>query len=320
MPSHRPLPAIARQLQDTSLRYFLEVVRCGSIAEASVRLNVAGSAISRHITQPEALMGISLFERRPRGMVPSAAGELLASHAIKSAHEAERVAHDIQALQGLQRGRVRVATTEGFAMEFVPQLIASFVHKNPGVQFHMEVLPPADVSRRVVQGDADIGVTFTRAVEKDIRVELIRPAPIYAVMRSGHPLARLRRIGVAQMLAYPLALPSPDTTVRQLFDIACSLRRLAVTPALTSNYIAGLFGFLREHDGITIAGELSIRNQVARGDLVAIALRDPGLALRNMEVQTLVGRELPRAAQAFLGDLKADLAPDADEPAAAAAP
>ena len=81
-----------------------------------------------------------------------------------------------------------------------------------------------------------------------------------------------------------------------------------------------MFGFLREHDGITIAGELSIRNQVARGDLVAIALRDPGLALRNMEVQTLVGRELPRAAQAFLGDLKADLAPDADEPAAAAAP
>ena len=56
MPSHRPLPAIARQLQDTSLRYFLEVVRCGSIAEASVRLNVAGSAISRHITQLEACL------------------------------------------------------------------------------------------------------------------------------------------------------------------------------------------------------------------------------------------------------------------------
>ena len=42
---------IARQLQDTALRYFLEVVRCGSISEASTRLNVASSAISRHIAQ-----------------------------------------------------------------------------------------------------------------------------------------------------------------------------------------------------------------------------------------------------------------------------
>ncbi|KAF1020211.1 MAG: HTH-type transcriptional regulator CynR [Paracidovorax wautersii] len=305
--TNRPPTSAARQLQDTSLRYFLEVVRCGSIAEASARLNVAGSAISRHISQLEDLLGVALFERRPRGMVPSAAGELLAHHAIQSAHDAERVAHDIQALQGGQRGRVRVATSEGFAMEFMPQLIAAFVRKNPGVQFHLDVLPPAGVSRRIVQGEADIGVTFTRAVEKDIRAELVQPAPIYAVMRHGHPLAHLRRIGVAQMLAYPLALPTPDTTVRQLFDIACSHRRLAAVPALTSNYIAGLFGFLRDHDGMTIAGELSIRRQVARGELVALPLRDPGMALRNMEVQTLMGRELPRAAQTFLNDLKAEL-------------
>lgn len=304
----RPSPTAARQLQDTSLRYFLEVVRCGSIAEASARLNVASSAISRHIAQLEELLGVALFERRPRGMLPSAAGELLAHHAIKSAHEAERVAHDIQALSGGQRGRVRVAASEGFAMEFLPQLIAAFIGRHPGVQFHLDTLAPAEVSRRIAQGDADIGVTYTRAIEKDIRAEVIQPAPIYAVMRHGHPLAHLRRIGVAQMLAYPLALPMPDTTVRQLFDIACSHRRLAVVPALTSNYIAGLFGFLRNHDGITIAGELSIRNQVARGELVAIPLRDPGMALRNMEVQTLLGRELPRAAQAFLADLKAELA------------
>lgn len=305
----RPLPVISRQLQDTSLLYFLEVVRCGSIAVASSRLNVAGSAISRHIAQLEDLLGVALFERHPRGMVASAAGERLAHHAIKSAHEAERVAHDILALRGGQRGRVRIAASEGFAMEFLPQLIADFVQRQPEVQFHLDSLPPAEVSRRIVLGDADIGLTYTRTVEKDIHVELIQAAPIYAVMRSGHPLSRLRRISLTQMLSYPLALPMPDTTVRQLFDLACNQRRLAVTPALTSNYIAGLFGFLREHDGITIAGELSIRRQVQRGELLAIPLREPGLALRSLELQTLLGRALPRAAQAFLNELKAELTP-----------
>jgi len=57
----------SRHLQEPALRYFLEVVRCGSITEASKRLNVAISAISRQIARLEDLLGMVLFERRPRG-------------------------------------------------------------------------------------------------------------------------------------------------------------------------------------------------------------------------------------------------------------
>ena len=105
-------------LQETSLRYFLEVVRCGSISEASTRLNVAGSAISRQIANLEQALGTPLFERRPRGMVASAAGEMLAAYAFRMALEADRLVQDVDALQGLRRGLVRVATSEGFAIEF----------------------------------------------------------------------------------------------------------------------------------------------------------------------------------------------------------
>ena len=72
-------PAAVRSLQDTALRYFLEVTRCGSVRLASQRLNVAGSAISRAIAQLEDLLGVQLFDRHARGMVPSAAGEYPAS-------------------------------------------------------------------------------------------------------------------------------------------------------------------------------------------------------------------------------------------------
>jgi DNA-binding transcriptional LysR family regulator len=299
----------ARQLQDTALRYFLEVVRCGSISEASQRLNVAGSAISRHIAQLEDLVGTSLFERHARGMVPSAAGEVLAVHAQKSAHDAERAVHEIQALQGMQRGRVRIAASEGFAMEFLPRLISDFVQLHPGIQFHLGVYPPAESTRRVLLGDADIGATMSRKPEKDIRIEHLHPSPVLAVMRHGHPLTRFKQISLSQLQTYPLALPEPDTTVRQLFDLACSRRQLSFEPVLTSNYISSLFGFLRhQRDGITIAGEISIRYQVEREDLAFVRLRDRGLDLRNIEVQTLEGRTLPRAAQAFLAYLKTQLA------------
>jgi DNA-binding transcriptional LysR family regulator len=301
----KPSPQIARQLQDTALRYFLEVVRCGSIREASQRLNVAGSAISRAIAQLEALLEAQLFDRHARGMIPSAAGEVLAVHALKAAHDSERAVHDIQALQGMRRGRVRIAASEGFAMEFMPRLISDFVMQHPGIQFHLGVHPPAECTRRILHGDADIGTTMSRTPESGIQVEHAQPSPILAVMRPGHPLARFKQISLSQLLAYPVALPEPDTTVRQLFDIACSRQRLSFEPVLTSNYISSLFGFLRHtQDGVTIAGEISIRYQVERGEVACVGLRDRGLDLRNIEVQTLVGRTLSSSAQSFLKFLK----------------
>ncbi|CAM3675829.1 LysR family transcriptional regulator [Paracidovorax anthurii] len=304
--NHAPL--IARQLQDTALRYFLEVVRCGSISEASERLSVAGSAISRQIASLEDMLGCTLFERHARGMVASAAGELLATHALKSAHDAERVVQEIQALQGMRRGRVRIAAAEGFAMEFLPRLISDFNAEHPGVQFHLSVHAPADCTRKVLHSDADIGIVMSRHTEKDIKVEHLQPSPLGAAVRHGHPLTRFRQVSLSQLLAYPIALPETDTTVRQLFDIACSRQRLAVEPVLTSNYIAALFGFLRHRpDGVTVCGQISVRYQVDRGELAFVRLRDKGLDLRNIEVQTLIGRAPSRAAQAFLDYLKARL-------------
>ena len=72
-------------LQDTTLRYFLAVAQSGSLTEASARLHVAASALSRQIAGLEAQLGSPLFERHPRGMVLTAAGEILAAQGRKIA-------------------------------------------------------------------------------------------------------------------------------------------------------------------------------------------------------------------------------------------
>ncbi len=145
---------LSHRLQDTSLRYFLEVVRTGSLTEAAQRLNVTVSAVSRQVAALESLLGVPLFDRRPRGMVASAAGELLAAYALRNALEADRVVTEIAALQGLRRGRVRVASSAGFAIEFLPRAIAEFRERFPGLHFHVRVAPPAEVTGIVLHGDA----------------------------------------------------------------------------------------------------------------------------------------------------------------------
>ncbi len=144
-------------IQSTALRYFLEVVRCGSISEASQRLNVAASAVSRQIAKLERELETPLLERRARGVVPSAAGERLAVHARKAQLASEQVAAELRGLADLRRGQVRLATTEGFSLDFLPEVIAAFRQGYAGIHFSLEVCAPAVVTRRVQEGDADLG-------------------------------------------------------------------------------------------------------------------------------------------------------------------
>lgn len=288
------------RLQDTALRYFLEVARYGSISEASLHLNVASSAISRQINSLEDILGTTLFERRPRGMELSAAGEMLAVYARKNALESDRVVSDIAALEGLNRGHVKLACTEGVAMEFLPRCIANFRKKHEGIHFHINVSSPHEVSRRISHGDADIGITLSLSPTKGIQVAYRLPSPVLAIVHPNHPLSKKKSVTLAQLHPYPIALPEEDTTVRQLFDICCSRLNLLFEPILVSNNMATLNRFTTFEGGVHLAGEISMRHQLAKNELVAIPIRDRGMDIRNMEVQTLTGRTLPAAVRVFL--------------------
>lgn len=295
------------QLQDTALRYFLEVVRSGSLTVASARLHVAASALSRQIAGLEQGLGVTLFERQPRGMVPTAAGEILAAHARRTSLDAERVVEEITALQGLRLGRVRIAVTEGLASQFLPPLIMAFRPQYPHIVFDVQVVVPAEVPQRLRGGDADIGLTFSRMPEKDIQVEYQQPAPIRVLMRPDHALAAGGPVTLASLCAHPLALPSPETTVRQLIDLACSRQQLHLAPVLTSNALAVLLEFVTQGGGLSVAGEVSVRHLVAAGKVVARPIDDAAMELRDVELQTLAGRVLPQAVQVFLAHLREHL-------------
>lgn len=290
----------AHPLQETALRYFLEVARCGSLTEASARLHVAASALSRQIQGLESSLGTTLFERHARGMVLTEAGEVLALHARRAQLDAERALDEIGALRGLRAGQVRLATSDAFANEFVPQLCTDFQRTHQGIQFSVQVLPTALVPAAVRAATADIGLCFSRAPEKDIDVAYRQRAPVLALMPPGHGLAGARRLSLADMVGYPLALPPHETTVRQLVDIVASRLGLRLTPVLESNHARAMLHFAASGGGLSVASEITARHMVQSGELVALPLSDPGMDLRDIEVQTLLGRELPVAAQAFL--------------------
>lgn len=297
-----------RVLQDVALRYFLEVARAGSVTEAAARLEVAPSAVSRQVGRLERELDTLLFERRARGMALNSAGELLAAHARRAWLDIERVADDILALRGLRQGGVRVVATEGFAYEFLPAMAAAFQARWPGIRFSLDMCVQREVARRVREGHADIGVTVSLASERGLNVEIRHPAPVLAVCAPEHPLARRRQLSLAQVAAYPLALPAPASTLRQLIDISCSRQGLVLDPVFTGDHLYPLIHYAACTQAVTFCGELALRQQLRTRSVVAVPLRDREMTERHFEVQTMAGRHLPDAARAFIDLMRESLA------------
>lgn len=293
-----------RVLQEVSLQHFLEVANAGSITQAAARLDVAPSAVSRQIARLERELDTLLFERRARGVVLNSAGELLAAHARRAWLDIERVAEDILALRGQRKDKVRVAATEGFAYDFLPSLVAQYQSRHPQVSFLLQMCVQAEVVRRVREGEVDIGVTVNLQSERDLCVELRHPSPVLAVVAAGHPLATRRHASLAQVVAYPLAMPSPASTLRRLLDVGFSRQGLHYDSRFTSDHLFPLVGYVAETQAVTFCGELALRQHLRHGSVVAVPLRDREMAERHFEVQTLAGRHLPDSARAFIDHLR----------------
>jgi DNA-binding transcriptional LysR family regulator len=287
-------------MHNNALRYFLEVARAGSLTKASERLYVAVSALSRQISNLESELGTPLFERRPRGMVLSEAGHLLAAHAQRSLLETERISEEIRGLTTGGRATIRVASSEGVARDFLPQVFMRFRRSHPRAHFQLEVAAPSVATQRVREGSADLAVCFSMAPEKDIAVHYAQRAPVFALMRRDHPLAGNAAISLADLLPYPLAISERGVTIRQLFDICCSLEGLLFEPVFVSNYHPALYSFVQMSEAVMLTGYLTVRSRLKADRLAAVPISNPELHQRTLQVQSMAGRTLPAAVGAFL--------------------
>ncbi len=294
-------------MQHIALRYFLEVARTGSITEASARLNVSGSAISRQISRLETELAVELFERRPRGMVLSPAGELLVKHVRRIALDTERALADVREMRGPQRGLVRVATYEGFAVDRLARIIADFRTRFPGVLFHVWIGNSSDICERVNEGNADIGITYSYSAPVGVKIERIVRRPMYALVPAHHPLARRKSVTLADVAAEEIAMPDGGRTQRHLIDTALATQGLVMEPVFSTNSMATLKAFAFAAGTIMFSSSAGSKDSSLPPDVVAIPVKDETMKASVLQVVTMQGRSLPASIVEFLNFLNQSL-------------
>lgn len=304
-------PMSARILSETAVRYFLQVVNSGSISEAAARLHVVPSAISRQISRLESELQAPLFERQSRGVALTAAGELLAGYARRTLLDAELVTNEIKALQQDSESLIKLACTQGFASHCLPDAIARFQAAGMQGGFRIQVASAREVTRLVREAQVDIGFCFSLGAVKDINVVYSQPAPLLALVAPDHPLANRRNVSLSDVVAYPLALPGPSSTLRELLDIYCSRAGLVYKTVLDTENLETLVQFAISSTAVTFTGELFVRHRLKANELKALELSEIAETDRAIEIQTLARRQLSPAMTAFIEHMKTILSASA---------
>jgi len=285
------------------LHYLDEVARVGSIRQAAERLHVAPSAVNRRIQDLEEELGTPLFERLPRGMRLTAAGELFVNYIRSRAAHLEQVRSEIEDLHGLRRGRVRIVVSQAAAGAFLPERIAGFRAKHPLVEFQVQVGDHSRALDALRTFESDLALIFHLTPEAGIeRIDEMQQ-PLCLVMHHSHPLAaQPGPVRLRQCLDYPVVLPTRDIAGRQLLDAYLAKRSIKLRPAIESNSFEFLLGYLQHEQALSFQIEIGIARN--NGELVHREIADRGFPAANLVLASLQNRQLPVVAYAFADYLR----------------
>lgn len=303
-PSHAPRTPERWRLQPPSIFSYLDAVaHHGSIRKAADALHIASSALNRRILDLEAELGSPLFERLPQGVRATAAGELLLAYVRRSLKELRVVEAQIDGLSGLLRGRVHVAVAESVTGRMLPDAVAEYQQKHPGVGFSVIVGGPRDLTSALERDKVDLILTHQAPDSADVVTLAQVPQPLCALVAPEHPLATRTSLRLRDCVAYPLAVPDETLAARGLIDSALARTSTRFEPALVSNSIETTKIFARTAGGVCFSFKIGKKPEVS--GMVAIPLSDPELAEARLQLCSRRGRVLPVAAAAFAEELTA---------------
>ena len=281
------------------LDYVDEVARARSIRKAAEHLNVTASAVNRRIADLEIELGAALFERLPRGVRLTAAGEVFVHYLRKQGGEVERMKSHIEDLKGLRRGTVRIACSQALALDFLPRVIADFRKTHPLVEFDIKVVDHEYAMTALANFEVDLILVFRPPFMANFHPLITLEQRLVAVMAKGHPLAARRKVRLRDCTEYPVALPERSIGGRQLLEDVVTRTGLRFKIAAESNSFEMLRGLVVHAGVISFQIRIGTMPEGNKLGLVWRDIDDRDVPSANLVFGRLRDRNLPVATAVF---------------------
>ena len=285
------------------LRAFLAVANALSCSKAAKEMHLSQSALSTLVVRLEAAMGSRLFDRTTRAVALTAAGEVLASHAVQLLSDLERSVAAVQDVAALRRGQVALAAMPSLAARIVPRLFRTFGARYPEVRLSLVDTLSEPAFELVREGRVDFALTAANPAYTDLDYAALTTDSFVLLAARGHPLGRARGpVRITDTLASPHISMSRHTSVRPYVEAAALQNGFAFHPAYEVDHLATIGAMVQEQLGVAALPAMAA-DVIADAGIVRRALVEPVIR-RSIGLVTRRDGALSPAAAAMLGLLK----------------
>ncbi len=188
----------------------------GSIVGAAAHLHMSQPAATRVLQELETLLGLSLYERHPRGVSPTIFGTAFTEHARAVLAQVTSAGRHLNELANAELGTVTVGTHLAGSNMLLPRAIVAVKRRHPHVTVIVHEAMPEGLLVDLDSGRVDFIVgRLTTAVARPSTVQrTLYDEPITLVARRDHPALSLASATLADLVSYPWILPGPETVLR----------------------------------------------------------------------------------------------------------
>lgn len=279
------------------LRMFVEVVRQGGFSQAAREVNATQSTISKAVKQLEDEIGVPLLDRIGHRSALTTAGEIVFRRGVRLLADRDDLLAELDDLRGLGRGVLRLGLPPiGSSTLFAP-LFATYRQRYPGVEVQLTEHGSDRLEESLRAGEIDFAGALLPTSE-DFEVQLVRREPLVALLPPGHPLARRRRIALAELRETPFIMFESGFALHRVILDACRRAELEPKVVAVSSQIDFMVKLVAAGMGTTFLPRM-IALQRAGKAVRCVPLSEPGTDW-VMAMVWRRGAYLSAAAQAWL--------------------
>ncbi len=282
------------------LRYLVALAEELHFTRAAARAHIAQPALSQQIRRLEDEVGLALVERTTRRVTITEAGELLVARARRILAELESANAELQALRGVQSGRVIVGSMHTMGPIDLALVLADFHSRHPGVELTVREQSSEELAEMLRVDDIDLAfLSVTERIESHgLGLHQLISEELVVILSCDHPLAGRERVRMFELAGEEFISFRQGARLRELLEGAGRSAGFDPRVKLESNESRRIRRLVSRGMGVAILPH-SDAVEPGGAEVAVAALTEPSLR-RDITLAWREGRRLSPAATEFL--------------------
>jgi DNA-binding transcriptional LysR family regulator len=236
------------------LRYAVAIAKHQNFTRAAEEICLSQPSLSQQITKLEEELGVTLFERNTRNVVPTSAGRTFIEHAQNILAEIDQIRHLMQEHAGLLKGKFIIGAIPVIGKLKLTTLIASFQRIHPKLDIHIIEGGSCVLFEQLCQSKIDVAM-LTPPITQDTSMVNFYPLitdELVLVVHSSHPFAAKGVIDLAAAAGEKFIFPNSTTGAYGIMMQACSTAGFEPQAACDCSQVETVMGLISDRVGVAL--------------------------------------------------------------------